>query len=96
VLAAMPFVVVVTMGIIMPTALALGGERYPRHAGTLFGLLLTVAQVGAMVQPALIGVAAETSGVRGGLAIVVLTNVAIAIICARVASLNGLSWRRRR
>lgn len=95
-LGGMPFVVGVTMGIIMPTALALGGERYPRSAGTLFGLLLTVAQAGAMMLPALIGVVAEALDVRAGMATVVLSNVAIAAICARVASLNGLSWRRRR
>ena len=84
-LGAMPFVVGIAMGIIMPTALALGGERYPRNAGTLFGLLLTLAQAGAMTLPAVIGVVSELFGVRGGMAVIVATNLAIAATCAPAA-----------
>jgi fucose permease len=89
VLVAMPFAVGVTMAIIMPTALALGGERYPRNAGTLFGLLLTVAQAGAMVLPAAIGVVAEAAGVRAGMGLLVATNLLIVGVCVRASRAAG-------
>ena len=50
-LAVAPFLIGVAIAIIMPTSLALGAERYPESAGTLFGILLTVAQAGAIALP---------------------------------------------
>jgi fucose permease len=82
-LACLPFVVGLAMGIIVPTALALGGERYPHSAGTVFGLLLTVAQAGAMLLPAAIGAVSQAAGVRWGVGILALTNVAIVFVVMR-------------
>jgi fucose permease len=82
-LMAAPCVVGLAIGIIMPTGLALGGERYPRNAGTLFGVLLAVAQVGAMVLPAVIGTVSQQAGVRAGMGILVVSNMLIAAIAAK-------------
>ena len=83
ILAAAPFANGVAIGIIMPTGLALGGERYPRNAGTLFGLLLTVAQAGAMTLPAIIGGMSEWGGVRAGMAVLVVNNLLVAATCLK-------------
>ncbi len=80
-LAIAPFVIGVAIAVVVPTVLALGGERYPQNAGTLFGLLLTVAQAAAMVFPGLVGVVAEAADVRVAMSILVVNNVAIAGIC---------------
>jgi MFS transporter, FHS family, glucose/mannose:H+ symporter len=85
VLLAAPFAIGVSIAIIMPTALAFGGERYPDNAGTLFGTLLTVAQAGAMALPAIIGVVAEQAGVRAGMGILVVNNALVAAICLKAA-----------
>jgi fucose permease len=86
-LAAAPFAVGVAIGIIMPTALALGGERYPHNAGTLFGVLLMAAQAGAGTLPAIVGLVAERAGVREGMAVLALNNVLIAMVCGRASRL---------
>ncbi|MSO45278.1 MAG: MFS transporter [Acidobacteria bacterium] len=84
-LAAAPFAVGLAIAIVMPTTLALAGERYREHAGTLFGILLTVAQAGAIVLPAAVGVVGEYSGVRAGMSILVVNNLLVAAICLKAA-----------
>ena len=79
-LAAAPFASGVAIAVVVPTSLALG-ERYPRHAGTLF--LLTCAQAGAMIMPALIGLAARRVGLRLALSLLVACGVAIAAATRR-------------
>ena len=70
VLAFMPFCLGMALALVMPTALALAGERYPGSPGVLFGVLLTLAQVGGMALPAAIGAVAERAGIRAGLTLV--------------------------
>jgi len=70
VLAVMPFCLGMALALVMPTALALAGERYPGSPGVLFGVLLTLAQVGGMALPAAIGAVAERAGIRAGLTLV--------------------------
>lgn len=79
-----PFVVGVCMALVMPTSLALAGERIRGNPGSLFGGLLTVAQVGGMVVPAAIGFIAEQTNVRLGLALLIVTYGAIALIVRRL------------
>ena len=81
-----PFVVGVSMALVMPTSLALGAERLQGNPGALFGVLLTVAQVGGIFLPASIGLVAEQTSVRLGLALLVGSFGAIAWIVRRVAS----------
>ena len=84
-LAIAPFIIGLSIAIIVPTTLAFGGERYPDNAGTLFGVLLTVAQAGAMALPAAIGVTAQAAGVRAGMGILVVNNLLVASACALAA-----------
>ena len=74
------------MALVMPTSLALAGERIEGNPGALFGGLLTVAQVGGIILPATIGLLAEQTSVRMGLAILVVSYGAIALIVRRLSS----------
>jgi fucose permease len=76
-LAVMPFVTGIAVAILVPTALALGGERYPSNPGMLFGVMLTAAQVGGMVLPALVGIVAERAGLRMAMALLVANSLVI-------------------
>jgi len=69
---------------LMPTSLALAGERIRGNPGALFGVLLTVAQVGGIVLPASIGLVAEQTSVRLGLSLLVVSFGAITLIVRRV------------
>jgi fucose permease len=81
-----PCVVGICMALVMPTSLALAGERIAGNSGALFGGLLTVAQVGGIVLPASIGLLAEQTSVPLGLAILVASYGAIALVVRRLSS----------
>ena len=83
VLACGPFAAGLAIAVIVPTALAFAGDRFPGNAGTLFGVLLTLAQVGGILVPALIGAVAEQAGIRVGLSLLVLNCLAVAIVARR-------------
>jgi len=85
-----PFVVGMCMALVMPTSLALAGERIRGNPGALFGVLLTVAQVGGIVLPASIGLVAEQTSVRLGLSLLVVSFAAITLNVRRVMR-NGSS-----
>jgi fucose permease len=89
VLAIGPFSAGLAIAVIVPTSLALAGDRYPGNAGTLFGLLLTMAQVGGMTLPPLIGVVAQVSGLRLALLLAVANELAIAAITWRAGRSDG-------
>lgn len=79
----LPAVIGVCISIVTPTLLALGGDRYPRFGGTVFGILLTAAQVGAIVIPGAIGVIADRWNVRAGLSLLLVTSAVIAVLVRR-------------
>lgn len=78
-----PFAIGCAIAIVVPTTLALGAERIAVTAGALFGMLLTLAQIGGMVMPALVGVAAERMGLGVGLGLVAVNGVLVAAILRR-------------
>jgi fucose permease len=80
VLALAPFAVGVAIAVVMPTGMAFAADRYPGNPGTLFGTLLTLAQAGSIVLPALIGMVAQMSGVRAGMSLLIVNGIAIAAI----------------
>jgi fucose permease len=80
-----PFVVGMCMALVMPTSLALAGERIQGNPGALFGGLLTLAQIGGMVLPASVGFVAQYTSVRFGLALVVASYGAIAVLVRRLS-----------
>jgi fucose permease len=79
-----PFAAGVSIGVIVPTSLALAGERIPGSPGALFGLLLTMAQVGGMLLPPFIGVIADVMSLRVGLLLAVANAVVVAALAWRV------------
>jgi fucose permease len=85
ILALGPFAIGVAIAVIVPTSLALAGDRYPDYSGALFGVLLTLAQLGGITLPALIGVVAERSGLRAGLSILAINCVLVALVTQRTA-----------
>jgi fucose permease len=84
VLALGPFAAGVAIGVIVPTSLALAGERLPGNPGALFGLLLTMAQVGGMLLPPVIGVIADLTSLRAALLVAVANAALIATLVWRV------------
>lgn len=80
VLFVMPAIIGVAISTVTPTLLALGGDRYPQFGGTVFGVLLTAAQLGAVIAPAAIGVIADRWSVRAGLVLLLLTSAGIALL----------------
>ena len=68
------------------TMLALSGDKYPGSTGALFGLLLTLLQIGGIALPAAIGFVSDRAGLRPGLSIV-------AVSCVCVAAFVRLSMR---
>jgi len=80
-----PFVVGMCMALVMPTSLALAGERIQGNPGALFGGLLTLAQIGGMVLPASVGLVAQYTSVRLGLVLVVASYGAIAVLVRRLS-----------
>jgi fucose permease len=81
--AAAPFAIGVAIALIVPTSLALAGDRYRGNAGTLYGILLTLAQVGGILMPALIGLVADRAGVRAGLSLVVVNCALVGLVAHR-------------
>ena len=85
VLAAGPFAIGFAIALVVPTSLALAGDRYPGNTGTLFGLLLTLAQVGGMTLPAAIGFVSDRAGLRLGLSLLVASCLFVAAATRPVA-----------
>jgi fucose permease len=79
-LAVMPFVIGMAIALVVPTMLALAGDRYPGNPGALFGLLLTLLQIGGIILPAAIGLIADRAGLRPGLSIVVVSCLCVAAL----------------
>ncbi len=78
---------------IYPTSLAMAADRYPRFAGTLFGLLFTFGLAGGMVFPWGIGHLSERFGVRSGMLLplvgTTMVSVLMGVILARPQGANS-------
>jgi fucose permease len=79
-LAVLPFVIGLAIALAVPTMLALSGDRYPGNPGALFGLLLTLLQVGGIAMPAAIGFIADRAGLRPGLSLIAFSCIAVAVL----------------
>lgn len=75
-----PFVIGFAIALVVPTTLALAGDRYPGNTGALFGLLLTLLQVGGIAIPAIIGLVADRAGLRPGVSVIALSCVCVAAV----------------
>jgi fucose permease len=74
-------------GPIFPTTLAVAGDRYPKDAGTVFGLLFSVALVGGMIYPWAVGQVSEQISVRTGMWVPLLG--AVGICCLSIWLMSG-------
>jgi MFS transporter, FHS family, glucose/mannose:H+ symporter len=71
-------------GPIFPTTLAIAGDRYSERAGTVFGLLFSIALIGGMLLPWGVGQVSERLGVRAGMIVPSLGAVGIVLVSAIV------------
>lgn len=71
---------------IFPTVLAMAGDRYHRFAGTVFGFLFTVGNVGSIAFPWALGHISQTFGVRLGMLVPMAGTVAVTALALVVRS----------
>ena len=72
---------------IFPTTLAIAGDRYSQRAGTVFGLMFSIALIGGMMFPWAVGQISQQVSVRAGMIVPVVG--AIGIIGLSLAVLFG-------
>ncbi|HUK46396.1 MAG TPA: MFS transporter [Terriglobales bacterium] len=70
---------------IFPTTLAIAGDRWPQRAGTVFGLLFSIALIGGMTFPWMVGQVSQHISVRAGM--IVPAMGAVGIIGLSIAAL---------
>jgi fucose permease len=71
-------------GPIFPTALAIAGDRYSERAGTVFGLLFSIALMGGMLFPWSVGEISQRLSVHAGMIVPLLGAVGIILLSAIV------------
>jgi fucose permease len=71
-------------GPIFPTTLAIAGDRYSQRAGTVFGLLFSIALMGGMLFPWTVGQVSQQLSVRAGMIVPLLGAVGIVALSAVV------------
>ena len=64
----------------LPTTLAMAGDRFPRFTGTLFGTLFAVGVIGSMTFPSATGHLAKMFNLRVGLTVPLAGAIAIVIL----------------
>ena len=74
---------------IAPTVIAVGGDRYQRNTGAVFGLMLALGQLGGVVMPYAVGVVARYATFRHAMLVPAAVAVAMTLLTA------GL-WKRTR
>lgn len=71
-------------GPIFPTTLAIAGDRHSARAGTVFGLLFSIALIGGMLFPWSVGQVSQRLSVRAGMIVPSLGAVGIIFLSAIV------------
>lgn len=71
-------------GPIFPTTLAIAGDRYSQRAGTVFGLLFSIALVGGMTLPWAVGQLSQRIGVHVGMIVPALGAIGIVVLSLAV------------
>jgi len=75
----------VSYGPIFPTTLAIAGDRYTQRAGTVFGLLFSIALIGGMTFPWAVGQVSQQIGVRSGMVVPGLGALGMISLCLALA-----------
>lgn len=71
-------------GPIFPTTLAIAGDRYSERAGTVFGLLFSIALIGGMLFPWTVGQLSQRLSVRAGMIVPSIGAIGIILLSAIV------------
>jgi MFS transporter, FHS family, glucose/mannose:H+ symporter len=71
-------------GPIFPTTLAIAGDRYSERAGTVFGLLFSIALIGGMLFPWTVGEVSQRLRVRAGMIVPSIGAIGIILLSAIV------------
>lgn len=71
-------------GPIFPTTLAIAGDRYSKRAGTVFGLLFSMALIGGMLLPWAVGQVSQRLTIRMGMLVPALGAIGITILSLSV------------
>ncbi len=79
---------------IFPTTLAIAGEAFSDLTGTAFSVIFMVALSGGMIAPWLAGKVAETSGLRAGFIIPVVSCAMIILLQLAIMKLTGMRASR--
>ncbi len=77
---------------IFPTALAMAGDRYHWFAGTVFSILFSIALLGGMLFPWVIGHLFQSFGPRSGM---LLPLVSAMMICTLVGVIMARDSRAK-
>jgi len=77
---------VATSGVFQ-TTLAMVGDRYHRHVGTVFGVIFAISGLGGMITPVILGHVSQAYGVR--------TGMAVPLVGAAIVAVTAASIRRR-
>ena len=77
-------------GPIFPTTLAIAGDRYSKRAGTVFGLLFSIALIGGMLLPWAVGQVSQQFGLRLGMLVPGLGAIGIAVLAIVFMLREGL------
>lgn len=80
-------------GPVFPTTLAIAGDRYPKRAGTVFGLLFSIALMGGMLLPWGVGQVSQQFGLRMGMLVPGLGAVGITVLASSVILRERLAGR---
>lgn len=75
-----------SFGPIYPTMLGLAGDRYQRFAGTLFGMLFSIALMGAIIAPSAVGVLAKRQSNMLAGTVVPLIGTALVLVFTILAT----------
>jgi fucose permease len=67
-------------GPVFPTTLAIAGDRYSKRAGTVFGLLFSIALMGGMLMPWSVGQVSQRLSLRMGMLVPALGSAGITIL----------------
>ncbi|HSK08620.1 MAG TPA: hypothetical protein VK911_03525, partial [Vicinamibacterales bacterium] len=79
---------------VVPTTLAIAGDRYHRFAGTIFSLLFTLGSFGGMLFSWTLGRVSEAAGVRLGMTVPLVGAVAVTLCGLAVMQRRGATEHR--
>jgi fucose permease len=68
-----------SVGPLAPTIIAVAGDRYPQQSGLVIGVLISVAQLGAVLLPWIAGRVAIYQGFRAAMLVPVAAAIALAL-----------------